>query len=165
MSSYASTSTLHHIAPLLQPVIALNLWTFFMEGWMYATRLPALTRAQESGKLKMSPAMTKNEMNAALPPSVRNIADNYNHLLEQPQQFYAVVGVLVAIELAKSGNAAAVAGVDVWQVRLAWAYVGLRVAHSVWQAAVNVIPTRFALFSGSSAVLLGMTVRAAMTVF
>jgi len=164
MASLTSTTTLNHIKPLLQPIIALNLWTFFMEGWMYATRLPALQRAQESKKLVVSPDMTKEQMNRALPYQVRNVADNYNHLLEQPQQFYAVVGVLVAIELA-SVKTMGVTEVDSWQVRLAWAYVGLRVSHSVWQAAVNAIPARFALFSASSVVLLAMTVRAAMTVF
>lgn len=161
MASLASTSTLNHIKPLLQPVIALNLWTFFMEAWMYATRIPALNRAQESKKLVITPGMTKEDMNKAIPYQVRNVADNYNHLLEQPQQFYAVVAVLVAVELAggKMG------GLDVWQVRMAWAYVGLRVVHSVWQAMFNVIPTRFMLFAASSGVLLGMTVRAALTVF
>lgn len=165
MASLASTSTLHHIKPLLQPIIALNLWTFFMEAWMYATRLPALQRAQESKKLAMTPDMTKQKMNEALPYKVRNIGDNFNHLLEQPQQFYAVVGVLVAIELANFKTTGAATGIDVWQVRLAWSYVVLRVAHSVWQAVVNDIPVRFMMFSASSAVLLGMTVRAAMTVF
>lgn len=132
-----------------------------MEAWMYATRIPALNRAQESKKLVITPGMTKEDMNKAIPYQVRNVADNYNHLLEQPQQFYAVVAVLVAVELAggKMG------GLDVWQVRMAWAYVGLRVVHSVWQAMFNVIPTRFMLFAASSGVLLGMTVRAALTVF
>jgi len=142
-----------------------------MEAWMYATRIPALNRAQESKKLVVSPGMTKEEMNKAIPYQVRNVADNYNHLLEQPQQFYAVVAVLVALELAGgSGKMGSVsgsgnAGVDVWQVRMAWAYVVLRVAHSVWQAMLNVIPARFMLFAASSLVLLGMTARAAMTVF
>lgn len=30
-------------------------------------------------------------MNSHIPPSVRWKADNYNHLLEQPTNFYAVV--------------------------------------------------------------------------
>jgi len=164
MAALASTTTLNHIKPLLQPIIALNLWTFFMEAWMYATRIPALQRAQESKKLVITPDMTKEQMNKALPYQVRNVADNFNHLLEQPQQFYAVVGVLVAVELANV-KTMGIAEVDVWQVRMAWAYVGLRVVHSVWQAALNVIPARFAMFAASSMVLLGMTVRAAMTVF
>jgi hypothetical protein len=29
---------------LLAPVVALNIWTFAMEGWMYATRIPAVNR-------------------------------------------------------------------------------------------------------------------------
>jgi hypothetical protein len=47
---------------------------------------------------------------------------------------------------------------------LAWTYVALRVAHSVFQATVNKIEVRFALFFVSSLVLAAMTVRAALAV-
>ena len=43
--------------------------------------------------------------------------------------------------------------------------LGLRVAHSLWQALVNVIVPRFALFFVSSLVLLVLTIRAALLVF
>jgi hypothetical protein len=29
---------------LLAPVVALNIWTFTMEAWMYATRIPAVSK-------------------------------------------------------------------------------------------------------------------------
>jgi len=137
-----------------------------MEAWMYQTRIPAINAATASGKLKTDPTMTTASMNAAFPANVRWKADNYNHLLEQPQQFYAVVGVLVAVELAKAGSVGGGgAEVDWVQVQLAWAYVGLRIVHSVVQAATNIIRVRFSLFALSSLVLLGMTVRAALAVF
>lgn len=44
----------------------------------------------------------------------------------------------------------------------AWGYVGLRVAHSLWQATVNTIPVRFTLFNLSTLCLLVLAVRAAM---
>ena len=47
----------------------------------------------------------------------------------------------------------------------AWAYVVLRIVHSLWQALVNVIPVRFALFALSSLVLFVLLARAAMQVF
>jgi len=164
MVSLLPTTALQHIAPLLRPIIALNLWTFFMEAWMYLTRIPALNAAIASGKLSIDPTMTVASMNAAIPANVRWKADNYNHLLEQPQQFYAVVGVLVAVELAKAGSVGG-GDVDSLQVQLAWAYVGLRFVHSVVHAASNIIMVRLSLFAMSSLVLLGMTVRAALTVF
>jgi hypothetical protein len=93
-------------------------------------------------------------MNARLPPEVRWKADNYNHLMEQPTLFYAV-----ALTLALVG-----AG-DGINLTLAWAYVGLRVVHSLIQAMVNIIVLRFGVFMAASMVLLALAVRAAMTVF
>ena len=46
----------------------------------------------------------------------------------------------------------------------AWAYVTLRVVHSLFQATVNVIQVRFGLFFLGSLVLVAMIVRAAMLV-
>lgn len=135
---------------LLQPVVALVLWTFVMWTWMYATRIPAIQRA----KMKLDPTAPRGEQMASLPASVRWKADNYNHLFEQPTLFYAV-----AITLALAG------GDDTTNVALAWSYVGLRVLHSIWQSTRNVIEVRFAFFLLSSLVLLALSVRAATAVF
>lgn len=135
-------------SPILQPVIALVLWTFVMWAWLYATRIPAV-----AGK-PMEPSMTAADLNAVIPPRVRWKADNYNHLHEQPTLFYAV-----ALTLALAG---AGAGLNLW---LAWAYVAIRVAHSLIQALGNVILVRFAVFMLGSVVLLVLAVRAAMVVF
>jgi len=48
---------------------------------------------------------------------------------------------------------------------LAWLYVGLRIAHSLVQATVNVVMIRFAIFVAASLVLLVMSIRAAIVVF
>ncbi|MGH6967436.1 MAG: MAPEG family protein [Phenylobacterium sp.] len=48
---------------------------------------------------------------------------------------------------------------------LAWAYVLLRVIHSLVQATANVILLRFAIFMVSSVVLLILAIRAAMYAF
>jgi hypothetical protein len=50
-------------------------------------------------------------------------------------------------------------------VGLAWAYVVLRLAHSLVQALINKVMIRFTLFAGASLVLLVMTIRAAWIVF
>ncbi len=134
-------------ATLLRPVVALVLWTFVMWTWMYVTRIPAIRRAG----MKLDRNAPRGSQMAALPPPVRWKADNYNHLFEQPTLFYAT-----AISLA-------VLGVDgIVDASLAWAYVGLRMAHSVLQATVNKIEVRFLLFALSSLVLLALAIRAAL---
>jgi hypothetical protein len=134
-------------SPILQPVIALVLWSLVMWAWLYATRIPA-------AKLPMEPTMTSADLAAALPPSVRWKADNYNHLMEQPTLFYATALVLAVAGQGDGLNAA-----------LAWGYVGLRVVHSLVQATVNVIMVRFLIFMVASLVLLALAVRAALGVF
>jgi len=130
--------------------MALVLWTLVMWVWLYATRIPAIRRL----RVAMPPTQTKEAFNAQLPPDVRWKADNYNHLLEQPVLFYAV-----ALTLAVLGAA------DPLSVYLAWAYVGLRVIHSLIQATVNVILWRFAVFALGSVVLAGLALRAGRVVF
>ena len=137
-------------SPILQPLVALVLWSFVMWAWLYATRIPAI----QAAKAPMPPEMTAADLNALLPARVRWKADNYNHLMEQPTLFYAV-GLVLA--LAGAGE-----GANVW---LAWAYVALRVVHSLVQALANVILLRFAVFNVSSVVLLTLAIRAALVVF
>lgn len=134
---------------ILQPVVALILWSLVMLVWLYATRIPAMSKA----KIQLDPTAGKSAL-AALPANVQWKADNYNHLMEQPTLFYATVAVL-----------ALAGGGEEINVTLAWAYVGLRVAHSLVQATMNIIMLRWALFMGSSAVLGALAVNAAMAVF
>jgi len=136
-------------SPILQPVVALALWTFVMWAWMYATRIPAV---QASGA-PMNPEATAAEFNAAIPPRVRWKADNYNHLHEAPTVFYAIAIVLAIVG---EGD-----GLNAW---LGWAYVALRVIHSLVQATVNKLIVRFALFALSSLVLIALVVHAALAV-
>ena len=54
---------------------------------------------------------------------------------------------------------------DPTNVALAWAYVGFRVAHSLFQALVNFVPVRFALFALGTFALMGLAVRCVMKAF
>ncbi len=135
---------------LLAPLMALVLWTFVMCGWMYATRIPAIRR----GRVPLKPDATKEEFNAHIPAPVRWKADNYNHLLEQPVLFYAVV--LTLVSLGQWGEV---------NVALAWLYVAARIVHSIVQATANVILLRFAIFNVGTVILLVLAVRAAIAVF
>jgi hypothetical protein len=130
---------------LLVPTVALVLWTFVMWAWMYATRVPAIRRA----RMRLDPNAPRGEQMAQLAPEVRWKADNYNNLMEMPTLFYPTAIVLALVSTSPATDGA-----------LAWSYVGLRVVHSLFQALINKIEVRFALFVLSSLVLLAMAVRA-----
>jgi hypothetical protein len=134
---------------MLAPVLALIAWTFVMWFWMYATRIPAMQRA----KVDVA-ELSRTGKKLELPPEVARVADNYNHLHEQPTVFYALA---FATQLAGAADGVAVA--------LAWTYVALRVVHSLVQATVNVIPVRFTVFALGSFVLMALLVRTAMRLF
>jgi hypothetical protein len=129
-------------APILLPVMALVAWSLVMWLWMYVTRLPAMRKAG----MKSDPNAPRGEQMSQLPPAVRWKADNYNHLMEQPTIFYAA-----ALALALMGQG------DGLNLMLAWAFVGLRVVHSLVQALVNIIELRFVLFVLSTLPLIAMT--------
>ena len=137
-------------SPLLAPVIALVAWTALVWAWMYATRIPAILKA----RMVLDPQAPRGAQMATLPARVRWKADNYNHLLEQPVLFYAT-----ALSLALLGDRSD------WSLWLAWAYVVLRVVHSLWQVLVKQITIRFAMFSASSLVLFALVFRAALLAF
>lgn len=138
---------------ILQPVVALAAWTMVMWLWMYATRFPAMSKAGVDPKA-LSRQSTGAGLDAALPPEVQWKAHNYNHVHEAPTVFYAI-----AITLAIIGQGD---GFNLW---LGWAYVGLRIAHSLVQSLHNNVPVRFALFLLSSVVLIALILHAAISVF
>lgn len=134
---------------MIGPVIALIAWSLVMWIWMYATRIPAIITA----KIKMDPNAPRGEQMSQLPARVRWKADNYTHLMEQPTLFYALV---ISLALLGEGN-----GINLW---LAWAYVVLRVVHSLVQVMINKIELRFAVFTLSNIPLFWMTINGLIAV-
>jgi len=128
---------------ILVPALALITWTLVIWFWMYAQRLPAMQKAQIDPQDAAHPGSL-----TMLPAKVRQAADNYNHLHEQPTVFYALVFYCA---LAGTG--------DGTNVTLAWAYVGLRVLHSLIQISVNKVALRFSVFALSSLVLVALAMR------
>jgi hypothetical protein len=124
-------------------MLALILWTFVIEIWMYGTRLPAMRAARIDPK-----RIKRKEDIDALPVSVKQIADNFGHLHEQPTVFYALA---IYTHLAAAG--------DPLNVALAWIYVALRVLHSLIQCTSNFVPVRFFVFVFSSLALLVIALR------
>jgi len=137
---------------ILQPVVALAIWTMIMWVWMYATRIPAMSAAKvDPDRLVSDPDAS---LDRTLPANVQWKAHNYNHLHEQPTVFYAIAIVLAVIGQGDGMNEL-----------LAWIYVGLRVAHSLVQATANKVMVRFVLFALSSVVLMALIFHATIFTF
>ncbi len=141
---------------ILQPVIALTVWTMIIWLWMYVTRLPAMSRAGIDGKNMVGsngPSL-RDDLIAKGEHKASWVADNYNHLHEAPTVFYAVSLVLAMIGQGDNLNAT-----------IAWAYVGLRVVHSLVQIFSNRVVLRFVLFILSSIALVMLVTHAGISVF
>ena len=137
---------------ILKPLVVLAAWTMVMWLWMYATRIPAMNKAGIDTKGLTGGA--SGSLDGVLPDKTQWIAHNYNHLHEAPTVFYAVALVLAIVGQGDGLNAA-----------LGWAYVGLRVLHSLIQATVNRVMIRFLVFALSSLVLIVLVVHAGFAVF
>lgn len=135
---------------ILQPVFVVALLTVAMMIWMLATRIPEMSKRG----IDAQQAQDTSRLRDLLPPEIMRISNNYNHLFEQPTLFYAV-----AISIAVLGH------VDSLHVHCAWAYAGLRIAHSLVQATVDIVMIRFGLFLLSWVALAVMTVREALALF
>jgi len=131
---------------MLAPVLALIVLSLVVWVWMYATRIPAMQRAKIDPEAAAHPGSRD-----VVPSAARRVADNYNHLMEQPTIFYALVFVIVL-----AGHS------DALSIDLAWAYVGLRVVHTLIQCTVNIVNLRFLVFALSTVVLMAMAGREVM---
>ena len=128
---------------MLTPVLTLIVWSLLIWIWMYATRIPAMQKAGIAPQDARFPGSLDK-----LPDSARQVADNYNHLMEQPTIFYALCFTVVL-----AGHT------DALNMELAWAYVGLRVLHSLIQCTVNIVNLRFVVFALSTLMLMAIAAR------
>jgi len=131
-------------ATFLAPVLALIIWTLLIWILMYARRIPAMQAAKIAPDTAKSPDGAWKQQ---LPLSVQASAHNYNHLLEQPTIFYAL---MFYITLTAQMSAPI--------VYAAWAYVILRVFHSFIQVSSGKVILRFAIFSLSTLALIAMVI-------
>lgn len=135
---------------ILAPVAVLVLWSLVVLAWAAAARFAV------AGKLKIDieEAKRARELGDKLPAGDQYKMDNYNHLMEQPTLFYAV-----AISLALLG-----AGTGL-NLALAWAYVGIRIIHSIVHGTSNVVKLRFPLFSLGTLCLLALAIHLVVAAF
>ena len=112
---------------LLTPVFVLILWTFTIFLIMSYGRTRFMKDPQDAAHTK--------DLKGTLPAWVERTGDNYNHLFEQPVVFYIVT---LAIALINS--------IDPLMMQLAWAFVILRILHSLVQLTFNLVLIRFMIF-------------------
>jgi hypothetical protein len=134
---------------MLTPVLALIVLSLLVWIWMYLTRIPAIQRAGIDPQNARHPGSLDG-----LPSSVRQVADNYNHLMEQPTIFYAL-----CFYVALTGHTNSI------NVDLAWAYVGLRGVHTLIQCTFNNVTMRFSVFALSTLALMAIAAREVIVLF
>jgi len=138
---------------ILQPVLLMCLLSFVMMVWMYATRIPASKEIEKKG-IDLQDLSHPSKLGGVFPSKVERVADNYNHLFEQPTVFYATVFVIWALN-----------ATDNFYLSCAWIYFIIRVIHSIFQATINSVWVRFSLFITSWIILALMIFKIIFTVF
>jgi len=124
-----------------------------MMVWMYATRIPASKEIEKKG-IDLQDLSHPSKLGGVFPSKVERVADNYNHLFEQPTVFYATVFVIWALN-----------ATDNFYLSCAWIYFIIRVIHSIFQATINSVWVRFSLFVTSWIILALMIFKLIFTVF
>jgi hypothetical protein len=124
---------------ILYPVFALAAWTFLVLLLIPFYRVRAgLRREIKSDDFKYGESAT-------VPPYVSIPNRNYMNLLELPMLFYVVCLLLYAT-----------AGGSGIAIKLAWAYVILRVIHSIIHLSYNKVMHRLTAFAASNFALISL---------
>ena len=112
---------------LLTPIFVLVLWTSAVFLVLAFGRVKYTKNPQDAAHSK--------DLKGTMPDWVERAADNYNHLFEQPVAFYALTLCIAVIN-----------NFDSFVVQLAWAFVVLRIMHSLVQLTFNLVLLRFFIF-------------------
>jgi hypothetical protein len=136
----------HNNLQLVYACLTLVLLTFAVGILMLMTRV----KEMRAKRIHPQAASTSVKMSARL----ENVqaADNFRNLLEVPVLFYALVALALA-----SGQ------VPAWLVSGAWAFVALRVLHSVIHCSYNKVFHRLAAFAAGFLLLVGLWVAFALS--
>jgi hypothetical protein len=130
---------------ILYPMFALAAWTLIV------LLLIPIVRARSARRREIVIDDFKFGESPAVPPSVSIPNRNYMNLLELPMLFYVVCIVLYVT-----------AGASTAAIALAWAFVALRIAHSLIHLSYNRVVHRLAAFSASNVVLVVLWVSAGL---
>ena len=141
-------------AQMLAPAAVLVVWTLIVLLWIIPARFGAIAKVEDKTVFTGKAGGRGQDLEGLIPDKANWPAHNHTHLHEQPTLFYAISAIL------------AIMGPAALDVTLAWVYVALRIAHSLWQILVNKLPVRFGLFLASTLVLIVLAVQAVIaTVF
>lgn len=117
------------VNPLLLPLLAMVALTLLVWVRLYAVRIPEMKRS------RIDPQRLAGSADKHLLKDTR-ASDNFMNLFEVPVLFY----VLVLATMLSGISDGALLG-------LAWAFVGLRVLHSLIQCSYNRVMHRFAVYA------------------
>jgi len=134
----------------LTPVLALIIWTLIVMMVMYKRRIPAMNAISK----RTQDFIDDPKLGEKMPASARWAADNYNHLHESPTIFYALMLTIFLMDK-----------VTPLALYCAWAYVAIRVVHSIVQITSNNVLVRFSLFMLSAILLIIMALSTAARLF
>ena len=138
---------------MLSTAILLPLFT--LAGWTaLVLLLIGFTRVRAGQRRQIVPDDFKYGESAAVPPQVSIPNRNYMNLLELPVLFY-VVCVLLYVSAASTPL----------MLGLAWAYVALRVVHSLIHLTYNQVIHRLIVFVASNVTLLVLWIVAGVQIF
>ena len=132
--------------PILGPAAVLATWSVVM-FFIYVTRV--MGSGAKLGDLP--PGFRGPDGEADAPEKMKWTRHNYEHLMEQPTAFYALVIILAMVGDTSTASLYA-----------AWTYTIARILHSIWQMQVNTIPVRFLLFMIATLALAMLGVHAVM---
>jgi hypothetical protein len=127
---------------ILWPTFALVAWIYCVWLWMYRDRFSHMKRTPPTAEDFSSGSKALRYFEPVEMP-----ANNLRNLFEMPVLYFALVPLLLITHHANH-----------LQVALAWAYVVLRVVHTLVQIVVKRVPLRFLVYVASCAVLLAMWV-------
>jgi len=130
---------------ILYPTFALAAWTLFV------LLLIPIARVRSARRREIVVDDFKYGESPAVPPAVSIPNRNYMNLLELPMLFYVVCIVLYVT-----------AGASTTTIALAWAFVVLRVAHSLIHLSYNRVMHRLAAFTASNVALVVLWVAAGL---
>ncbi|WP_265562777.1 MAPEG family protein [Sphingomicrobium arenosum] len=128
---------------LIAPVVALVTWTIVM---MFVAVFHIVRGAKGADLSKVRKRPRGRDLEGHLADEHLYARQNYEHLVEQPTLFYAIVLALALMGAAHPFN-----------VGLAWAYVALRIGHSIVQTTGR---SRSFFFVTSTLCLVALTLHA-----
>ena len=129
---------------ILHPMLGMIALSGLLILVLLASRLPSIIKYW--GDLQF--AEHSDGLRPQLPRPLRLITENYNHIFEQPTLFFATCAYIYMASQT-----------DPLNVGLAWAYVALRMLHTITQVTLNNVTLRASFFATSSACLVAIITR------